>query len=174
MSRELLNLLGLAKKAGKLEIGEEPVGACARAGQAKLILVAEDAADNTARRASHFAEAGRVKWLKTPFTKADLGGVLGRTSCAMCALTDTGFAASLVSRLAKKDPERYAEAARELDTKAQKILQRQKEQRAHEKNLREGRKKPWNPPPHKPKAEAPVLTVKPKLAPKGKITIKKK
>ena len=33
MSNNLLNLVGLAKKAGKLEVGEEPVGGAARAGQ---------------------------------------------------------------------------------------------------------------------------------------------
>ena len=48
---KLLNLIGLAKKAGKLEVGEEPVGAAARSKHARLILIASDAADNTRRRA---------------------------------------------------------------------------------------------------------------------------
>ena len=46
----ILHLIGLAKKAGKLEIGEEPVGAACRARQAKLVLLAADAAPNTFRR----------------------------------------------------------------------------------------------------------------------------
>ena len=54
---KLLNLIGLAKKAGKLEVGEEPVGAAARSKHARLILIASDAADNTRRRALHFGEA---------------------------------------------------------------------------------------------------------------------
>ena len=37
----------LAKKAGRLEIGEEPVGAAARAHQARVLLLAADAAANT-------------------------------------------------------------------------------------------------------------------------------
>ena len=36
---KLLNLIGLAKKAGKLEVGEEPVGAAARSKHARLILM---------------------------------------------------------------------------------------------------------------------------------------
>ena len=56
----ILHLIGLAKKAGKLEIGEEPVGAACRARHAKLVLLAADAAPNTVRRAAHFGEAGRV------------------------------------------------------------------------------------------------------------------
>ena len=39
----ILHLLGLAKKAGRLEVGEEPVGALCRARQAKLVLLAADA-----------------------------------------------------------------------------------------------------------------------------------
>lgn len=174
MSANLLSTVGLAKKAGRLEIGEEPVGAVARAGQAKLIIVAADAAENSRRRASHFADAGHVKWLNVPFTKSELGNILGRTSCAMAAFTDMGFAASLVKKLAEADPEQYAAAAERLDVKAQKVLQRQQEKRAHEKNLKEGKRRPWAAP-NKP---APVKSAdsapKPKLAPKGKITIKKK
>ncbi len=141
-----LRLIGLARKAGKLEIGDEPVGAAARARQAKLILVAEDAAANTYRRAGHFGESGNVLFLTVPFTKAELGNALGRTSCAMLAMMDTGFAASLIKKLAAEDPERYGPAAEQLDTKARRVLQRQREERAHEKNLREGKHKPWTPP----------------------------
>ena len=38
-----LNYLSLARKAGKLELGEEPVGAAARAQHARLVMVATDA-----------------------------------------------------------------------------------------------------------------------------------
>ena len=96
----ILHLLGLARKAGRLEIGEEPVGAVCRARQARLVLLASDAAPNTCRRAAHFGEAGNVLWLEVPFTKAELGFALGRGSCAMLALTDAGFAASLTQKLA--------------------------------------------------------------------------
>ena len=80
---KLLNLIGLAKKAGKLEVGEEPVGAAARSKHARLILIASDAADNTRRRALHFGEAGECICLEIPPTKEDLGRALGRTSCAL-------------------------------------------------------------------------------------------
>ena len=138
-----LHLLGLARKAGRLELGEEPVGAVCRARQAKLVLLAADAASNTYRRAAHFGEAGNVLWLELPFTKAELGLALGRGSCAMLALTDVGFASSLVQKLSARDPAKYGPAAQQLKTKADRALQRQREKRQHEKNLREGKKKPW-------------------------------
>ena len=150
----ILHLLGLAKKAGRLEIGEESAGAACRARQAKLLLLAADAAPNTRRRASHFSEAGNVLWLDTPFDKAQLGFILGRSSCAMLALTDAGFSAAVVEKLAARDPDQYGPAAQQLRARADRVLQRQREQRQHEKNLREGKKKPWAPPPG-PKEEGP-------------------
>lgn len=167
----ILHLLGLAKKAGRLEIGEEPVGAVSRARQARLILLASDAAPNTCRRAAHFGQSGNVLFLSVPFTKAELGFQLGRSSCAMLALTDAGFAASLVEKLAARDPEQYGPAAQQLRTKADRMLQRQREKRQHEKNLRAGKKAPWAPPPA-PKAgeEQPKKKAAPKRGearPKG-------
>ena len=139
----VLHLIGIARKAGRLEIGEEPVGAAARARQARLILVAADAAENSARRAAHFAEAGKTCVLRLPYPKSVLGGMVGRASCAMLALTDAGLAASLVKKLAAADPERYGPAYEQLGKKAEKVLRRQQEQRRHEKNLKLGKRKPW-------------------------------
>lgn len=155
----ILHLLGLAKKAGRLELGEEPVGAACRARQAKLVLLATDAAPNTRRRAAHFGEAGNVLWLELPFEKSELGSVLGRSSCAMLALTDAGFGAAVAEKLAARDPDKYGPAARQLRTKADRVLQRQKEQRQHEKNLQRGKKTPWAPP---PREETPSARGKPR------------
>lgn len=158
----VLHLLGLAKKAGRLEIGEEPVGAACRSRQAKLVLLAADAAPNTRRRTAHFGEAGNVLWLETPFTKEELGFILGRSSCAMVALTDAGFGAAVMEKLAARDPEKFGPAAQQLREKADRALQRQKEQRQHEKNLRQGKRKPWAPPPPPKEESAPPRQSKPR------------
>ena len=150
----ILHLLGLARKAGKIELGEEPVGAACRARYAKLVLLASDAAANTRRRCAHFGEAGNVLWLEIPYTKEELGFQFGRGSCAMLALTDSGFAASIVEKLAARDPEHYGPAAEQLRIKADRVLQRQREKRQHEKNLREGKRKPWAPPAPEKKDES--------------------
>ncbi len=78
-----LMLLGLAKRAARLEVGEEPVGAAARAREARLIVVARDAAENTYRRVRHFADAGGTLWVSVPYTKEELGGAVGRTGCGL-------------------------------------------------------------------------------------------
>ena len=157
---KLLNLIGLAKKAGKLEVGEEPVGAAARAKHARLILIASDAADNTRRRAKHFGDAGECICLEIPAAKGELGKGLGRTSCAMVALTDVGFAEAVAKKLAESDEAHYGEAAKRLAIKAQRAAERRAELKQHEKNVRAGKKKP-----HKEPQEAPAEARKTGKAP---------
>ena len=77
-SHNILSLLGLALRGGRLVMGEEPVEAAARARDARILLLASDAADNTRRRVEHFAQAGQCLWLRVPFTKAELGGADGQ------------------------------------------------------------------------------------------------
>ena len=141
MTDAVLSLLGLAHKAGQVAIGEEPTGAACRAKDAKVLFLAADAADNTRRRARSFAETGNCPLLALPAEKDDLGRALGRTSCAMCAVTDIGFASALAGKLAAAEPETYGEAAAALADRAKKADKRRKEQRSHEKNKKLGRKK---------------------------------
>ena len=142
----ILSLLGLARKAGQLVTGEEPVGAACRARRAKLVLVASDAADNTVRRADHFCRTGNAPLLPLPFTKLELGLRLSRGPCAILALTDAGFAATTAERLSVLNPD-CASVAAELRLRANRVLERQQEQKRHEKNLRKGKRPPWAPPP---------------------------
>jgi len=136
----ILSMIGLAKKAGRVEIGEEPVGSAARAKHARVILVAEDAAPSSVRRAYSFAQAGACLCLTVGATKDELGGALGRTSCAMAAVTDIGFAEAIVKKLAALDEARYGAAAAQLSVKAKRAAERRREQLQHEKNVQQGKK----------------------------------
>jgi ribosomal protein L7Ae-like RNA K-turn-binding protein len=136
----VLSMIGLAKKAGRVEIGEEPVGAAARAKKARLILLAADAGPSSARRAASFAESGACLLLTIPADKDRLGRALGRTSVAMAAVTDIGFAEAVVQKLAVVD-ERYRSAAEHLAVKAKRAQERRQEQVRHEKNLHRGKKR---------------------------------
>ena len=49
-NEQFLSLIGLCLRGRNLEVGEEPVEAVARARDARVLLLASDAADNTARR----------------------------------------------------------------------------------------------------------------------------
>lgn len=111
-----------------------------------MLLLAADAAEGTRRRCEHFAQAGDCLWLQLPFTKAELGRALGRTAVAIAAVTDVGLAAALLHRLAELDPEQYADAADRMDVKARRAAERRAEQAAHEKNLRQGKRRRKAPP----------------------------
>lgn len=139
----VLHLVGLSRKAGRLAVGEEPVGEAARSREAKLILTASDAAENTLRRAERFAESAGAPCLAAPFTKAELGGAVGRSSCALLAFTDVGLASAAVEKLAWEDAERYGPVAETLKEQSRRALERQKEQRAQEKKRQAARRKPW-------------------------------
>lgn len=153
--QNILSLLGLCLRGNHLAVGEEPVEAVARARDARVLLLASDAADNTMRRVRHFAEVGQCIWLRVPFTKAELGRSCGRSAAAVVAVTDIGLANTVVHRLAELDPVHYDEAAAKLELKAQRAAERRSEQAQHEKNLRKGLKKKKDEP-----APAPVKEVK--------------
>ena len=118
MTEHLLSTLGLALRAGAVAVGEEPVGAAARGKKARVIFTARDAAASSVRRAYSFAHAGSCLCLPFPADKDAFGRALGRTSVAMCAVTDIGFAQSLVKKLAAADGETYGAASQALDIKA--------------------------------------------------------
>ena len=139
MEHKYLNYLALARKGRLVEVGEEPVGAAARALKAHLIVVAADASDHTWRRAKSFAAGTDQQCVRLSCTKEEMGFVVGRTSLAIAAITDVQLALALVNSLGQ--PERYSGALEVLNQKAQKAKKRQAEARAHQRNLRKGKKK---------------------------------
>jgi ribosomal protein L7Ae-like RNA K-turn-binding protein len=131
-----LNYLALARKGGRVELGEEPVGAAARAGKAYLIVVASDAGDHTWRRAKSFAAGTDQQCIRVTFTKDELGMAVGRTSLALAAFTDAPLALAFLSSLEKPD----AAAVAVLEDKVRRLKSRQQEAKAHQRNVRKGKK----------------------------------
>ncbi|MDR0861704.1 MAG: 50S ribosomal protein L7 [Oscillospiraceae bacterium] len=136
-----LSLLGIARKAGLLTVGEESVGAAARTKKARAILSASDASERSMRQARGFSEAYGMPYLPLPYTKDELGAVTGRGSPAMLALTDAGIAAKLAARLAVGEPDKYAVAAEALAAKSEKINARRTETLRHKRNIRTGKRR---------------------------------
>ena len=131
-----LNYMSLGRKAGRIELGEEPVGGAARALKARLIIVASDASDHTWRRAKSFAAGTGQQCIRIPFTKDELGQAIGRSSLAIAAFTDPAMALAFVKALA--DPQ-YDEVLTALQDRTARIRQRQTEEKAHQRNKRFGK-----------------------------------
>lgn len=134
-----LHMIGLAMKAGRLEVGEEPVGQSCREKRCRLLLTASDAAEGSLRRAEHFAGEGACLLVGVPFSREELGGAVGRASCAMAAVTDLGLAQAIAGKLAAADPERYQETVERLRVKAARAAQR-RERTAGERKQRQSGK----------------------------------
>ncbi len=132
-----LNYMALARKAGRIELGEEPAGAAARAQHARLIVVAGDASYHTWRRAQSFVAGTDQQCIRVPYTKEQLGEAIGRTSLALAAFTDPALSLAFLQALAQ--PETYREVLESLEKRTRRIQQRQKEARAHLKNKQRGR-----------------------------------
>ena len=107
MTDKPLKLLGLMRRAGAVEIGADRSTEAARAGKARVLLLASD--------------------LELPFSREELSEALGVGDCTMAAVTEIGFAEALVKQLADEDAEHYAAAAEELKRKHEKMQRRKSE-----------------------------------------------
>ena len=132
-----LNYMAIAREAGRIELGEEPVGGAARALKACLVAVAADAGDHTWRRAKSFVAGTKQVAVKVPFSKDEMGQATGRESLAIAAFTDPAMALAFLKALPQQ--ETYSEQLQALEDRTRRVRQRQQEAKAHEKNKRVGK-----------------------------------
>ncbi len=133
-----LNYIGLAKKAGSIEVGETNSGAAIRAGKGRVLLLASDASDNARRRAENYIHETQTPLVTLPFSKSDLSQITGDTGCSMAVITDFGLAAAFIGALAEDEPD-YKATAELLTQKSVKAQMRKREALAHEKNQKIGK-----------------------------------
>lgn len=87
-----LSRLGLAMRAGRVISGEEAVLEAIRSGEAKLVVLASDASENTKKKFRDKCSHYNVM-LMTGGTRFELGAAIGKTERVVLAVTDEGFAA---------------------------------------------------------------------------------
>ena len=90
MNKKFYSLLGLCQKAGRLKSGEFQTESAIKTGEAWLVIIAEDASENTKKKFKDSAKFYEVECIEAG-TKAELGAAIGkemRTSLAVC---DEGF-----------------------------------------------------------------------------------
>lgn len=140
MSRAL-NLLGIVRKAGAIEIGETNSGAAVHAGKAKLIILAADASENAQSRAEGYIHSRSVLLCRVPFKKAEIAAITGKSGCSMAALTDLGFASSFASALAAEYGEEYAGTAQMLEERLERARKRKSERNGQEHSGKLGKRR---------------------------------
>ena len=94
MNSSPLPLLGLARRAGKLEIGFDVVKECMLEGKAYLVVCAEDISPKTFKEINFFAAKSPnhdLAIIKLNFDRDALSKAIGK-SAACVAVKDDGFA----------------------------------------------------------------------------------
>ena len=112
----LLGLLGLARRAGKLEIGEAMTAETVTAGKARAIFLANDIGEATRRKVMRHEE--RVPVFTMPHDKETMGASLGFPGCAVCCLTDVGMVRAAAEQLAPLSEANAAAAVRVIEKEA--------------------------------------------------------
>lgn len=99
---KFLSMLGLAKRAGKVVSGEFMTEKAVKTGKAFLVIVAEDASENTKK---NFRDM--CSWYKVPLRmgpdRETLGHAIGQEMRVSVAVTDENFAAAITGSEMTKD-----------------------------------------------------------------------
>ncbi|WP_335870756.1 YlxQ family RNA-binding protein [Bacillus sp. 2205SS5-2] len=93
-----ISLLGLANRARKVISGEELVIKEVRSGRAKLVILSQDASENTAKKVQDKCRTYGVP-VKLVNNRETLGHAIGKEARVVVALSDNGFANKLFTLL---------------------------------------------------------------------------
>lgn len=99
MESNYLGLLGLSRRAGKLQSGSEASREAISGGEAKLVIIASDASERTRENFEFFAEEAGVSVITVAQSAEELGNAIGKRPCAVIAICDVGFSAAIVKKL---------------------------------------------------------------------------
>ncbi|HIY53793.1 MAG TPA: ribosomal L7Ae/L30e/S12e/Gadd45 family protein [Candidatus Agathobaculum merdavium] len=149
-----LGMLGLARRAGKLAYGDELVRQLCADHKARCVLVAADAGESTAKKASFYAARVKVPCITLPHSKDELGAAIGKNGCAVCAVSDIGLAAAAIGKLAAQHPE-YAEVAAQLNEKNTRIQSRRGKKKPRDREAQPAAEQSAEKPSRKPNGSRP-------------------
>jgi ribosomal protein L7Ae-like RNA K-turn-binding protein len=94
----LLQILGLARRAGGVVYGTGAVRTAVREGRARVVLLAADAAEGQARKLKPLLEHRETPHVVCG-TREELGGAIGTAQVSAIAVTAESFAKQVLGRL---------------------------------------------------------------------------
>lgn len=95
---KLLSLTGLAMKAGKVASGEFTTEKSIKTGRASLVIIAEDASDNTKKKFQNMCSFYEVP-VYCRGTREELGRAVGKEFRASLAILDDNFTKAILQIL---------------------------------------------------------------------------
>ena len=105
---KVLSLMGLCRRAGKLQAGFDACREAARNGKAALLIAAADVSPKTYKNLSYEAERAGIEAIRLGADMAELGRACG-VRAGVAAVCDRGFAGALLKEYGKKDQQREKE-----------------------------------------------------------------
>ena len=99
-NNKVLSLLGLATKAGKVASGEFSTEKSVKTGKGFLVLVADDASQNTKKKFQNMCDLYEVP-IYFIANKEELGRFCGKEFRASLAVQDENFAKAMLKELQK-------------------------------------------------------------------------
>ncbi len=100
MNDKATSLLGMARRAGKLEAGFERCATAVKSGKAKLVIVCADISDKTKKEMNFLCNKQNVQIIQIPFTLSQLSAAIG-FKAGICAVCEQGFANRLTELMPK-------------------------------------------------------------------------
>ena len=95
MTDKIYGLLGLCQRAGKCKSGEFAVEKSIKSGKSFLVIIPEDASDNTKKKFKNMTTYRSVPYQELG-TKETLGHQLGRSERSSISIEDQGFAQAMI------------------------------------------------------------------------------
>ena len=93
-----LSTIGLAMRAGKVVSGEFMTEGAVKSQKACLVIIARDVSDNTIKKCRNMCDFYKVPLCEYS-TKDELGHSLGKEFRASLAVTDKGFAQTILKKM---------------------------------------------------------------------------
>lgn len=100
MENKILSFLGLAQRSGNLVTGEDTCKIYIKKNGLKLVIVTEDASDNTKKKFRDMTEYRKIKFLIYG-NKDCLSHAIGKTNRTVYGIKDDVFASKLFSLISE-------------------------------------------------------------------------
>lgn len=93
-----LSLVGIAKKAGRISVGESAVKDSIRFGKCGLVIIAGDASDNTKKSVINSCKYYGATYYEVG-TKEEIGRAIGKGNTSSVSVNDEGLAKAIEEKL---------------------------------------------------------------------------
>ena len=99
MQNKVEGMIHLARKAGKLIYGSDAAARAVKSGKAFLVILSEDASDNTKKLMKNKCQSYGVTLIEM-MSAGELGDKFGKSDISVLAVSDENFAKAIIKNVA--------------------------------------------------------------------------